>query len=161
MGKLLPCTLPPGTCTYTSTYHTSIMMIKPMHLFLVDQPSLSVSMARSQPDDFKRLINAYVTKGLEIRMGSSRERNSTVPMAEDGSIGVKTKWFLGETHTTSYLSVSTTCKQRKLDTCCSRLAVDVTVLKQARQQSHCLQSTEQSSMCRNRCRVFSGMLSDD
>ena len=50
-------------------------------------------------------------KGLEMRMGSSRERNSTVPMAEDGSIGVNTKWFLGDTHTTSYLSVSTTCRQ--------------------------------------------------
>ena len=42
-------------------------------------------------------------------MGSSRERNSTVPMAEDGSMGVNTKWLRGDTHTTSYLSVSTTC----------------------------------------------------
>ena len=51
---------------------------------------------------------AHVTKGLEMRMGSSRERNSTVPMAEDGSMGVNTKWLRGDTHTTSYLSVSTT-----------------------------------------------------
>ena len=34
---------------------------------------------------------AHVTKGLEMRIGSSSERNSTVPMAEDGSMGVNTK----------------------------------------------------------------------
>ncbi len=85
--------------------------MKPMHLILIEQPSLSVSVARSQPDASERPMSAYVTKGLEMRMGSSRERNSTVPIAEDGSIGVNTKWFLGDTHTTSYLSVSTTCRQ--------------------------------------------------
>ena len=47
-------------------------------------------------------------------MGSSRERNSTVPMAEDGSMGVNTKWLRGDTHTTSYLSVSTTCAPSQL-----------------------------------------------
>lgn len=61
-------------------------------------------------------MSAYVIKGLEMRMGSSRERNSTVPMAEDGSIGVNTKWFLGDTHTTSYFSVSTTCGQAPSET---------------------------------------------
>ena len=57
---------------------------------------------------------AHVMKGLEMRMGSSRERNSTVPMAEDGSMGVNTKWLRGDTHTTSYLSVSTTCAPGQL-----------------------------------------------
>ena len=61
-----------------------------------------------------RLGAAHVTKGLEMRMGSSRERNSTVPMAEDGSMGVNTKWLRGDTHTTSYLSVSTTCALSEL-----------------------------------------------
>ena len=91
------------------------MLLEPMHLFLVEKPSLSVYVVQSQPGAFcECLASAHVTKGLEMRMGSSRERNSTVPIAEEGSIGVNTKWFRGDTHTTSYFSVSTTCYQGRL-----------------------------------------------
>eukprot|EP00955_Chlamydomonas_euryale_P073458 361751-Chlamydomonas_euryale.AAC.2 len=42
-------------------------------------------------------------------MGSSNDLNSTVPTADDGSIGVNMKWLRGDTTMTSYCSVSMTC----------------------------------------------------
>mmetsp|Transcript_39857 Transcript_39857/g.118669 ORF Transcript_39857/g.118669 Transcript_39857/m.118669 type:complete len:350 (-) Transcript_39857:209-1258(-) len=50
----------------------------------------------------------YVTYSFEIRMGSSNDLNSTVPTADDGSIGVNMKWLRGDTTMTSYCSVSMT-----------------------------------------------------
>eukprot|EP00976_Prorocentrum_cordatum_P039720 807123-Prorocentrum_minimum.AAC.1 len=41
-------------------------------------------------------ISAGDAIGRLARTGSSRERNSTVPTAVEGSIGVNTKWFRGE-----------------------------------------------------------------
>lgn len=43
---------------------------------------------------------------METRTGSSTDLNSTVPTAAEGSIGVKQKWLVGETMTTSKSSVS-------------------------------------------------------
>mmetsp|Transcript_33556 Transcript_33556/g.85732 ORF Transcript_33556/g.85732 Transcript_33556/m.85732 type:complete len:228 (+) Transcript_33556:1529-2212(+) len=44
-------------------------------------------------------------------MGSSSDRNSTVPTAVLGSMGVNRKWLRGDTRMTSYLSVSITLMQ--------------------------------------------------
>mmetsp|Transcript_8969 Transcript_8969/g.19189 ORF Transcript_8969/g.19189 Transcript_8969/m.19189 type:complete len:221 (+) Transcript_8969:788-1450(+) len=53
----------------------------------------------------------YEMNWLEVRIGSSRDLNSTVPTAVEGSMGVKQKKLRGDTTTTSKVSVSITLMQ--------------------------------------------------